>query len=528
MDSNRDSVYARICDTPHVLRLSKQNLGYLQVVLSEFSLHRRDRGKHLEVRIPNDPQVIRSGDGKRTIEHEARAPRTSGLKSLERELAEFEENGLVTSRVIDCANWPMRFANGGVLPVVQLGGKDYFLMFYRDIFPVGWNIANGASDDTDEWLDPTRIIQREFGEEVLFCDPTAKRLFIHDPPGPARSFGFHDEAIATWTERWLEIERFERTPMPLKWIEGPDSVTVTFRGRTESHHGVFLSVTPEDHGIEVDRVALIRLNGNIRVLDGEGFNGKLFNHVVGLFEVQSFFKQLKGQTFKPDRVFHDGKEFNPDQLQKVIDSYLSQVRKDRLRSSKQVADFERTRRRFNLCPISRAVAERYQRWLNKDPRGEGNSVRGMPSTLDHERADVFISHRSTNVQHARALHDFLEQRGHRVFFSDETLAKRGESDYARTIGQALDQARVLILLAMAPEDFHSGWVDYEWKAFHNELLSGRKKGEIFSLLSNVSIDQLPLLLRSRQSVPYQPNMQFDSFHNLYRFVSRALEATATV
>lgn len=525
MTSSPDSVFSRLVISQHVRQLSKLNLGYLQVILSEFSLHRRGRGKHLEVRIEGDPQIVTNRDGKRAIEALARADGAPGLAAMESQLAEFAESSSLTSCRVDCSNWPMRFANGGVLPVIHLSGVDYFLMFYRDIFPIGWNIANGASDDAEEWLDPTRIIEREFGEEVLLCDPTAKRLFVHDPPGLSRSFGFHDQAIAAWTRRWLELARFEHVPMPLKWIDGPDSVTVTFRGRTESHHGVFLSVTPPDHGIEVDRVALIRLSGDIRVLDGECANDLLFNHVVGLFEVKKFQPLLSGQNFLPDRVFYDGKEFSPDRMPHVIEHYLDETRQKSLRTPEQITEYQQAEVRFDLCPISRAVIQRYFGWLSEDQQGNSRSSQAHTMAPRGEPAEVFISHRSTNVSHARALHDYLRQRGVRVFFSDETLATQGDSDYARAIGQALDEARVLVLLAMAPEDLNSGWVDFEWKSFHCELLSDRKKGQLFSLLHNVSVEQLPLPLRSRQVLSYNPAAPFESFDNLFRFLKPALAAS---
>ena len=42
----------------------------------------------------------------------------------------------------------------------------------------------------------------------------------------------------------------------------------------------------------------------------------------------------------------------------------------------------------------------------------------------------------------------------------------------------------------------SGWVKYEWTAFLNEKLSGRKDGNILTVITdNMNIDELPFTLR---------------------------------
>lgn len=65
-------------------------------------------------------------------------------------------------------------------------------------------------------------------------------------------------------------------------------------------------------------------------------------------------------------------------------------------------------------------------------------------------------------------------------------------------------------------------MDFEWKAFHCELLSQRKQGDLFTLLHNVSMSDLPLALRTRQSIPYSVASPQDSFENLYRYLGPAL------
>ena len=532
-----DSVMSRILAADSVKSLSRRDNGYLQVVLSEFSLYRTKTGQRMEIEIANDPPTIVERQGKQAIEEESTRNGKISVEqtTLYQDLQEFQANTNSLAYRFDCSNWPMRFANGGVLPILQLNGTEFVLMFYRDIFPFGWNIANGASDNVDEWVNPRRIIQREFGEEVLLCDPTNKQLFIYDPPGEARPVGFHEEAIAAWTKRRPEYADYQRVPIPLKWIEGPDSIRVKFRDRDETSDKVFLSATPADHGIEIDHMALIRLNGDIICLDGEISGDRLHNHVVGLFELKYFPGMLSGTKFLPQRVFFDGMEYQPQMLDEVIGMYLKHLQESKLRDKDQIAKYEKAKKKFNLCPISREVIGRYFKWVKAEEEQTARARESMKNepvratrTVDSTKpVQIFISHRSKQIDHARALHEFLTERDHRVFFADESLARLGESDYENAIGNAIDHATIFVLLALDVDDLKSGWVDFEWKAFHCELASDRKPGgQLFTLLHNIAIKDLPLPLRSRQSIAYSPTSPFDSFENLYRYIKQALEEAA--
>ena len=63
----------------------------------------------------------------------------------------------------------------------------------------------------------------------------------------------------------------------------------------------------------------------------------------------------------------------------------------------------------------------------------------------------------------------------------------GESDYSRVIDVASREVEILIVLASDEKYFTSGWVDYEWKSFFNELRSGRKPGGKYLLLQKMLI-----------------------------------------
>jgi predicted RNase H-like HicB family nuclease len=121
--------------------------------------------------------------------------------------------------------------------------------------------------------------------------------------------------------------------------------------------------------------------------------------------------------------------------------------------------------------------------------------------------DVFISFKNMfngkqtkDAFLAKQLYDELTKLNLEVFMSNETLRKKGASDFRLQIDQALLEARVLVVIATKKEFFFEPWIKYEWESFWNELISARKTGEIFTLKGkNIQIGDLPLPLRTKQA-----------------------------
>ncbi len=65
---------------------------------------------------------------------------------------------------------PFRWASGGVLPIVKYKGREYVLLVFRSIPPVGWNLFLGGSENKEEYKDLRRLILREFYEELLIVN----------------------------------------------------------------------------------------------------------------------------------------------------------------------------------------------------------------------------------------------------------------------------------------------------------------------------------------------------------------------
>lgn len=526
---------------PHLRRLSQRSSPYLQTLVTGFTLLRQGRGLELKLTIDEDPLTIVDGRGKRDLESLARAPGTTARERLHARINALRSDPDLMGYRVDCSQWPLRYANGGVLPIVHWEGRDHFLMFYRDIFPIGWNIANGASDDVEEWLQPERIIHREFAEEVLITDPSQQLLYVYSPPLAAGTVDFHKSALTAWTPHRPELTEYLRAPLPFKWIHGPDAVEVAWNGRTERTEGLFLNVTPDDHGLEADRFVLIRLPGEACLLCGEIADGRPLNQIVGLFSVDRMESLLSGREFRPDLLFHSGRRFDGDRLDEVLPAYLAHVRADPppglapLRRQDQNEYYDAAEVRYDLCPISRAMIGRYYEWRAGGGTVESAAVEQPPSGLfpavrpggDAADYQVFISHASPQAGVARALYDYLQthQPGTAVFLSGQSLRQQGESNYRRAIEQALVSARCLIVLMLAPSDLESEWVRYEWSAFHSEILSGQKQqGQIFTLrdherLKNVD---LPLGLRQHEVIAVDRAAPAAAFERLSGFLASAM------
>jgi TPR repeat protein len=122
--------------------------------------------------------------------------------------------------------------------------------------------------------------------------------------------------------------------------------------------------------------------------------------------------------------------------------------------------------------------------------------------------DIFISSKSEDYPIAEEVYKFLKDAGLSVFLASRELRKIGRAAYGESIDEVLDNVKHLIVVTSKAEYVNkenSRWVHYEWSTFHKELLSGRKNGNILTILQDVNIDSLPIGLRNYQSLP------FDSF-----------------
>jgi len=138
--------------------------------------------------------------------------------------------------------------------------------------------------------------------------------------------------------------------------------------------------------------------------------------------------------------------------------------------------------------------------------------------MEHIKYDVFISCKSEDYDFGRKLYVFLSQNGITSFLADEELRKLGVSDYGKAIDDALENSTHLIVVTSSSSftrQESSPYVYYEWHTFMEEKKSGRKQGNIMTIVSEKEIiSQLPIALRNNQAFAY------NEIHNIIGYLKR--------
>ena len=168
-----------------------------------------------------------------------------------------------------------------------------------------------------------------------------------------------------------------------------------------------------------------------------------------------------------------------EELEKQKEQHLNE--EDRLK--KRINELEREKEE-NLNKIHSLKKEIEEPEKQKQ---EGNA---------EKKYDVFISSKSEDYSQAELLSDFLRRNGLHPFLASESLRRVGNTAYLDEIDKALDESQHLIVFCTKPEYAESEFVKEEWQSFRNEKLSGRKSGNILTVVADgIQIGQLPYGLR---------------------------------
>jgi hypothetical protein len=309
------------------------------------------------VNVEKDLEVITTGAQKQEFFKDIERNRPARDRLI-KELNEFRESGV--AKTFDCRKWPLRYANGGALPIVRFNGTRYVCLFYRDVFPVGWNIANGASDSYTEMYFPDRIIRREFGEEFVVADHHNRILKFYEPGPENISPGYQTAIVAALDNEFkaFNYAKYECQKLAAELLRGgPDMVSVSADGDSHDAGDLFLSITPTDNAIEVDRIAYITLDGDYSFIDGEIVNGVPLGRMVGLFRLEDLKDQIKGETFKPDLFFAEGQLGKPDAFETSLQKSVRNIQRYRRRDQREA--YQACEHKYTLCPITRALLSRF-------------------------------------------------------------------------------------------------------------------------------------------------------------------------
>ena len=125
-------------------------------------------------------------------------------------------------------------------------------------------------------------------------------------------------------------------------------------------------------------------------------------------------------------------------------------------------------------------------------------------SVNSDEIDVFISYNSDDLDYAKEIAEMCRYAGKSYFLSAENLKKMGESAYVEAIAEALDKSRHLVVVCMDVESLKSKWVKLEYTTFINEIYSGRKGGNMITIVNDgISVNDLPIWLRGHEVIPYK-------------------------
>jgi len=406
---------------------------FLQVLLREFTLTRYGGRAELRVYIDDETPAICQSRAKAEL---LGAIPPKKRAAWQRKFDEF----LLEGKGADCdfegdPDFVFRYASGGTLPIVHYRGVDYFTFFYRDIHPIGWNLANGSCDRRDELLDPFIAVERELREELLIVDfvNETRYVLLGDKGKPIDRPEFA-VARAFWRNKhpMKDLSTLREQVLEVEWIDGPDSLSVAIGNRKNRIERCFLNINGEDFGIEIDRVARIRVSDDAVFCDGELEGMQLVNSPVGFFEVDRFRKLLKdGPPFIPDLFFYDTRRYEGAEIAEIVNGpFIGAL--GPVRRVEEIEAFRNAKEKFGLCPVTWRLARRYLE---------------MPPLPVGRRDQVFISYCHADKQWMEDLMTHLRPRvsADRLSVWVDTKIKSGQA-WLPEIRDALDRAGVAVLL----------------------------------------------------------------------------------
>jgi|GEM_PF-7072653 len=194
---------------------------------------------------------------------------------------------------LDGLRVPLRWASGGGMAIVKGGndGRRSVALFFRDIKVRGWNIANGASEMSQEWYDLDRLCSRELTEELMLFLPGKGEVKCFRHSNWDHRGQFDTSRKKRKDDDGLKIsedsERFE-VPPTLAASASVSQIKIQGSGdvKSGSASSYLVSVNPLEFGIEIIKPVELTLKGDSTLLDGETSpGGGLVRRPVLLWDV---------------------------------------------------------------------------------------------------------------------------------------------------------------------------------------------------------------------------------------------------
>lgn len=260
-----------------------------------------------------------------------------------------------------------RYANGGTLPILNINGQRFYCLIYREVDPIGWNIANGGSDTSDELLHPEETMKRELREELIIIDSEAKTRLVFEDIIDRPEFLLVRDLIEEHFPH-LRIQELEKKSVMPEWINGPDELVVHVERQAPVRtSGCYVNINAIDLGIEIDRAMEITLENWPQIIDGElsesqPANPSLVNAPIGLFKIEALEALLNDSPegpgdFQPDWIYWGGTRRAGKETRHVVEARFIPTMEKQLGKA-QVDFFWATVHKYDLCPVMRSIIRR--------------------------------------------------------------------------------------------------------------------------------------------------------------------------
>lgn len=489
----------------HVCELQFAENNLIQALLSHFNLFRDESGVQIEICLDRRTPTIRRREAKKELK--------SKMQHFKDKANDYQKT--LDSVLIDntCDKFPFndsefvfRYASGGTLPIIVKGTKEYYTLFYRDVHPIGWNIANGGCDSFEELLNPISAIIRELQEELILIDPkkNAWFLFITDDKNSLFLPEF-EMARKLWQAYFPanNLRNFNNVAASIEWEYGPDTLKIKYeKEKPKTIHECFININALDFGIEIDRIAKIEITNETVPLDGEILDGKLLDRPIGLFEVNAFNEKIKKNEteFIPDIIFHSGSKEPQNKIDNIVkDEFIPRLLADQIRTKDECKEWEENKQKYNLCPATKAIINRF--------------IRIDKKKTPYQKFDVFISHSSLDkIIVEKIIEDFKKESI--TYWVDHEQITLGDR-ITEKIENGLKKSKY-VLVCISHNLGHSNWCRAEYGPIlnmqYNEI-SGKKA--IPLKLNEVDDQDIPVLLYDVKKADYQ---NYDEYQELLNYL----------
>ena len=259
------------------------------VLLEKENMDKEQRFS-LNINLENEFYGIYNNRGKKFLKEEFLTnEKKKLLKEKSTSINNFIFDHSISKNKLDLPLRPIRWASGGVLPIVNWKKKNWVILFFRGIDPVGWNVANGSSEEENEYIDLNDLIYREFSEEMLVLDSKPgsehqvkqKLFFLENLPDHLdyteilnRKHSKISRKLRLEQDKINIVYDHEKNKKGISTLKTPFFVNIKYINRkarlcTKKIRNVIFSVNPLEFGIEVIRLIRFDMSDNDVIFDGE-------------------------------------------------------------------------------------------------------------------------------------------------------------------------------------------------------------------------------------------------------------------